>query len=286
MLRIWMLLLNVACLQEANVSQEASGGSDYTLHLSEGQVEKHEVNSRFEATLTAAQLQEREGFGSAVQIERGSARHDKSPLQFAELRFSFTQRDTAYTCTLHNTLLQREIAFSMSACREITAIKTQTHDQNTASSSINLTIKLTNLAIVNTFEMRLLQGWKKTAAEQEVRLTGIKTVYGAGTDCEQEVWVDSLAKSKMTEKRISYTVLDKGIRIQLNKQKKLADVDCDTSRVIFTAHANDKKKVVVHVVGIEKDGSGGDYIIGISFDKIRMFATPVRFKVVKAETTP
>lgn len=281
-----MLLLAVACLQEANVSQEASDEGDYSLRLSEGQVEMHDGNSRFKATLTTAQLQEREGFGSAVQIEAGSAHHDKSPLQFATLAFNFTQRSTAYACTLNNILLQREIAFSMSACQEITAITTQKRDQNTTSSSIDLKIKLTSLSIVRDFRMRLLQGWKKTAAVQEVRLTGIKKVYRAGTDCEQEVWVDSLAEQKMTGKQISYEVLDKAILIWLNKRKKLADINCDTSRLIFTAQANDATGVIVHLIGIEQDGSGSDYRIGYSVGRVMMFATPVRFKVVKAETTP
>jgi len=280
---MWMLLLSVACLQEANVSQEASDEGDYTLRLSEGQVEMHEGNSKFKATLTAAQLKKREGFRSAVQIEAGSARQNKSPLSFTTLVFNFTQRGTAYTCTMNNTRLQREIAFSTDACLEIV---TQRHDQNTASGSINLKIKLNNLATIETLQMRLLQEWKKTAEEQEVRFTGIKKVYRARTACEQEVWVDLLAERKMTEEQISYTLSNKAILIWLNKTKVLADINCDTSRLIFTAQANDKKNVIVHLISIERDGSGSDYRIGHSFGRIMMFATPVKFEVVKAETTP
>lgn len=291
MLKVWVLLLAVACLQEANVSQQASDGSGYTLRLSDGQVEMHEGNSKFKVRLTAAQLKAREGFGSAVQIEAGGARQDKSPLQFAELAFSFTRQGTTYVCTLVNTRLQREIAFSTDACPE-PEIATQRHDQNTASGSINLNIKLTSLASVNTYRIRLLQGWKNTAEEQEVRFTGIKKVYHAGTACEQEVLVDALAQQKMTEKRISYEVRDREILVKLDESKVLAGVDCDTRRLIFTAQANDATDVIMHLIGIDKDESGADYRIGYGYgkekinEKIMMFATPVRFRVIKVETTP
>ena len=291
MLKVWVLLLNVACLHEASVSQQASDGSGYTLHLSEGRVETHEGNSKLKARLMTAKLAAREGLASNVQIVAGSARRDKSPLQFAELAFSFARQGTAYACTLTDTRLQREIAFSTDAClsREIA---TQTHDQNATSSSINLKIKLTNLSIVREFAMRLLQGWRKKLAVQNVSFSGIKKVYREGTDCEQEVLVDQLAQRKMTEKHISYEVRDREILVWLDRHRTLADVDCDTSHVIFTAQANDATDVIMHMIGLDKDKSGADYRIGYGSgkkktdEKIMMFATPVRFSVIEVETTP
>lgn len=287
MLKVWVLLLNVACLHEASVSQQAGDGSDYTLHLGEGRVEMHEGNSKFKVRLMTAKLAAREGYGSAVQIEAGSAQHDKSPLQFAELAFSFTQQGTAYACRLTDTRLQREIAFSNDACR---AIVTQRHAQGTASSSIDLDIKLTNLPIVRMFNMRLLQGWRKKKAKQTVSFSGIRKVHREGTNCEQEVLVDRLADREMTKKHISYEVLGKAILVWLDKKKTLGDADCDTSHVIFTAQANDATGVIMHMIGIDRDKSGADYRIGYGSGsdkkKIMMFATPVRFDVTRVATTP
>ena len=128
-----MLLLGVACLREDNVSQEADVNDNYTLHIGAGKVTDGEGGQALPATLTVMKLAAREQFAEPVAMTADKPLSDKSPLRFSEITFGFVQQDTTYTCTLRDTHLQREIAFSMTKCTDVSTeaqVNKKNHQQS------------------------------------------------------------------------------------------------------------------------------------------------------------